>query len=209
MESIPATAPLARWVSRRGTDSGMTIISDGLGEYEATADGGIAITLVRSVGALSRNDLPERPGHAGWPVPTPGAQLLGPYRAAFALLPHGPASNDAISEIERAADDALLPLVGTTLTSALHAIEPVAGLSLEGDGLRFLACKDSEDGAWTVLRCVNLVSHGVSGSWRCGWPVGEARASRLDEQPGQALAVRDGLVEFTLGPSEVGTVLVR
>ena len=209
MELIPPTAPLARWVSRRGAERGMTIISDGLAEYEAMGDGGIAITLVRSVGALSRNDLPERPGHAGWPVPTPGAQLPGPYRAAFALLPHGPGSGEATSEIERAADDALLPLVGTTLRSALHAIEPAGGLSLEGDGLRFLACKESEDGAWIALRCVNVTSRPVTGAWRCGWPVREAQRARLDEQSGEPLAVADGRVEVTLGPGEVGTVLVR
>jgi alpha-mannosidase len=209
MELIPPTAPLARWVSRRGGRRGMTIISDGLGECEAMADGGVAITLVRSVGALSRNDLPERPGHAGWPVPTPGAQLLGPYRAAFALLPHGLASEDAASEIERAADDALLQLVGTTLRSALHPIEPVAGLALEGDGLRLLACKESEDGAWTVLRCVNVTARPVTGSWQCGWPVHEARRARLDEHPGEPLAIRDSSISVTLGPSEVATVLVR
>ena len=73
----------------------MALISDGLGEYEVLDDGAIAVTLVRGVGALSRNDLPERPGHAGWPVPTPAAQCLGRYRAEFALLPHG-TNDDAI-----------------------------------------------------------------------------------------------------------------
>jgi mannosylglycerate hydrolase len=209
MELIPATAPLGRWVTRRGVDRGMTIISDGLAEYEAMADGGVAVTLVRCVGALSRNDLPERPGHAGWPVPTPGAQLLGSYRAQFALLPHGRSSDDGTAEVERVADDALLPLAGTTLRSALQAIEPVMGLSLEGEGLRYLACKESEDGVWTVLRCVNVTSRPVTGSWRCGWPISEARRARLDEQPGDPLPVRDGVVAVMLGPNEVGTVLVR
>ena len=208
MERVEPTAPLARWVSRLSATQGMTLISDGLGEYEAMPDGTIAVTLLRSVGALSRNDLPERPGHAGWPTPTPGAQLIGPFRAAFALLPHAPRTDSAVTDIERAADDVLLPIAGTTLRSATSAIEPVAGLSLVGDGLRFLACKESEDGRWTVLRCVNVTSRPVTGTWQCGWPVREARRARLDEQPDEPVPVHNGMIEVTLGPSEVGTVLV-
>jgi mannosylglycerate hydrolase len=209
MELVAPTAPLARWVSRTGAMHGMTLISDGLGEYEAMPDGGIAVTLVRSVGALSRNDLPERPGHAGWPTPTPGAQTIGPYRAGFALVPHGAAADDVVIDIERAADDVLLPLAGTTLRSAMHALEPVAGLALEGEGLRFLACKESEDGEWTVLRCANVTSRTVTGAWQCAWQVREARRARLDEKPAEPLPVRDGVIEVTLAPSEVATLLVR
>jgi mannosylglycerate hydrolase len=208
MELVTPTAPLARWVSRVGLTRGMTLISDGLAEYEVLSDGAIAVTLLRAVGALSRNDLPERPGHAGWPTPTPRAQLLGPYRAEFALVPHA-ATQDVVTEIERVTDDVLLPLTGMTLRSAIRSVDPIAGLSLEGDGLRFLACKESEDGAWTVLRCVNVTSRPVRGAWRCGWPLREARHARLDEQPGAATSQRDGIVDLEVRPREVATVLVR
>jgi mannosylglycerate hydrolase len=209
MEIVGHTAPLARWVSHFDATRGLTLISDGLGEYEVMPGGDVAITLVRAVGALSRNDLPERPGHAGWPTPTPGAQSLGPYRAGFALLPHASSAGDVVTEIERAVDDVLLPLAGTTLRSATNALERVAGLSLDGKGLRFLACKESEDGVWTVLRCVNVTSRTVTGSWQCGWPVREARRARLDEQPGAPANVRNGIIDVTLRPSEVATLLVR
>jgi alpha-mannosidase len=209
MEVVPATAPLARWVSRTGASHGLAVISDGLAEYEVLDDGAIAVTLVRAVGELSRNDLPERPGHAGWPVPAPAAQCLGPYRAEFALFPHD-VGEDAVVEIERTADDVLLPLRGWTLRSATRALEPVAGLTLEGDGLRFLACKPSEDGEWVVLRCVNVSSRVARGSWRCGWPLHEARRARLDEHPGDALAVRDGaVVDVEVAPGAISTVLTR
>ena len=208
MEVIPATAPLARWVSRIDDHRGMAVVSDGLGEYEARDDGSIAITLVRAVGALSRRDLPGRPGHAGWPVPTPGAQCIGPYRARFALFPHDP-TDEVVGQIEGVADDFLLPLRGTTLRSAMRRVEPVAGLTLDGDGLRFLACKPSEDGDWTVLRCVNVTSRAVSGSWRCGWPLREAREARLDERVGDVLPVTGGHVPIVVPPREIATILVR
>ncbi|MGQ0713380.1 MAG: glycosyl hydrolase-related protein [Gemmatimonadaceae bacterium] len=208
MELASPTAPLARWVARLGDRHGMTVISDGLGEYESMGDGSVAVTLVRAVGGLSRNDLPERRGHAGWPTPTPAAQCLGPLRAEFGLVAHAAARDEAIGDIERAADDILLPLVGTTLRSAIKVPNAVSGLSLEGDGLRFLACKESEDGQWIVLRCVNPTTRVVIGAWRCGWPVRDARLSRLDEQPGDSLPVRDARIDFRVRPGEVVTVLV-
>ena len=71
IEHVVPTAPLHRWVARFDAAEGATVFSDGLAEYESLADGAVAVTLVRAVGALSRVDLPERPGHAGWPADTP------------------------------------------------------------------------------------------------------------------------------------------
>jgi hypothetical protein len=209
LERASPTAPLARWVARFGTRHGVAVISDGLGEYEVMDDGSVAVTLVRAVGALSRSDLPERPGNAGWPTPTPAAQCRGPFRAEFGIVAHASERDEAIAEIERAADAILLPLRGTTLRSAITPSDTVAGLALEGGGLRFLACKPSDDGRWTVLRCVNSTGHVVSGAWRCGWPAREARRSHLDEQSGERVSVRDGRLDFTAEPGEVVTLLVR
>lgn len=209
MERVPETAPLARWVSRMNASHGVAVISDGLAEYEVLGDGAIAVTLLRAVGELSRNDLPERPGHAGWPVPTPAAQCPGRFRAEFAIFPHG-AGEDALVEIERVADDVLLPVRGTTLRSATRPLDAVAGLTLEGHGLRFLACKPSEDGQWTVLRCVNITAEPADGAWRCSWAVREARKARLDEHPEESVVVREGgIVDLHVAPRAVATVLVR
>ena len=89
-EQVVPTAPLHRYLSLYDDEQGLTLYSDGLAEYESLDDGTIAVTLVRAVGELSRNDLPERPGHAGWPAPTPAAQCLGPFQANFAVHLHGP-----------------------------------------------------------------------------------------------------------------------
>ena len=59
--------------------AGCTVFSDGLAEYEARDDGPSRHAL-RAVGELSRNDLPERPGHAGWPAPTPRRSASGRSR---------------------------------------------------------------------------------------------------------------------------------
>ena len=84
MERALPTAPLHRYATVSDPARGVTVISDGLAEYEADADGAVHVTLARAVGELSRNELPERPGHAGWPSPTPQAQCRGPFAAEFA-----------------------------------------------------------------------------------------------------------------------------
>jgi alpha-mannosidase len=208
METVIATAPLHRYVSLFNAKRGVTLFSDGLTEYE-TDDSEIIVTLVRSVGELSRSDLPERPGHAGWPAPTPEAQCLGPIEAEFGLLLHGPRSPATIDEIERTADDVLFPLLGETLRSALQVAPPVHGVALNGTGLAFSAAKESEDGAWMVLRCVNLLDQETTGSWRLGRQVREAKFARLDETPLSPIPVRGDVVPFTAPRRGIVTILVR
>ena len=221
-ERPPATAPLARYVTLAAPQLGVTLYSDGLAEYEATAAGDIAVTLLRAVGELSRNDLPERPGHAGWPAATPEAQSMGRFDARFALCPHHRRDEATIAMVEQLADDVLLPLVGSTLRSALAVPQPTRGVELGMAGqaedgvtgedpcrLAFSACTESGDGDWLVLRCVNLTDRSLSGSWRLGFPVTEARLARLDEKPLSALPVDGREVRFEASPREVVTVLAR
>jgi mannosylglycerate hydrolase len=179
-----------------------------LAEYEATFDGTVFVTLVRAVGELSRNDIPERPGHAGWPEATPLAQSFGPFEASLALLLHGPRDDETIDEVERAADDVLLPLAGETLRSALRASPPTRGVSLVGEGLAFSALKESDDGTCIVARCVNLFDHEVVGGWRFGFDVRDARRARLDETPLEPLEVNEDSITFRAGPREVVSVRV-
>ncbi len=58
---------------------GLAILNRGLPSVEVSEDGAIALTLLRSVGWLSRDDLWVRRIAAGPLVPTPGAQCLGSY----------------------------------------------------------------------------------------------------------------------------------
>jgi len=208
VEQPPATAPLHRYVSLFGPDEGATIFSDGLAEYEATIDGTVYVTLARAVGQLSRNDLPERPGHAGWPTPTPSAQSIGRFSASLGLMLHGPRSDAMVALIERTADDVLLPLRGGTLRSSLDFPPPVSGGELFGKGLAFSALKESEDGTAIVARCVNLLEHEVDGAWEFGFSIHAAHRARLDETPLEPLHHEGDRVLFRAGAREVVTILV-
>lgn len=203
------TAPLHRWLWFSGEAYSFGIISDGLAEYELLPDGCLAITLLRAVGELSRRDLPERPGHAGWPAATPLAQSRGPFAARFALVAL-PADRDAaIAQLEQTSDDVLTPIVGESWRGVASPLGDFDGVTLDGDGLSFSAAKRSEDGQWLVLRCVNQRTTSVHGSWCLPRAIVEARLSRLDETDAGALATSGARVSFEAAPHAIVTILVR
>ena len=72
---------------------GLTIANRGLPEVQVLpgADGStteIALTLLRCVGWLSRDDMPVRQGHAGPAYETPGAQVPGRWSFDYSIIPH-------------------------------------------------------------------------------------------------------------------------
>jgi hypothetical protein len=90
----PAELPIGACPQRSfaSVDDGrlaLTVANRGLAEVEAVAepDGAtsLALTVLRAVGWLSRGDLVLRPGDAGPPLPTPGAQVPGRHRAELSL----------------------------------------------------------------------------------------------------------------------------
>lgn len=213
LETPPETAPLHRYVSIFSRNEGVTIHSDGLAEYEVDEEGVVWVTLVRAVGDLSRNDLPERPGHAGWPEDTPAAQCLGQFEARFAIHAHGPTSIAMAETIRRESDRFLVPLRGFTLRGASTSVPATGGIELSGSGLAASAIKEAEDGRSVVLRCVNLSDREQKGAWTISAPLASASLARLDETELAAIpvAVADGrsVVSFDAGPRAVVTVLIR
>src|SRR5207302_6574035 len=84
LETPVRTAPAHRFVAAADGRRGVALLAPGFFEYQWTRYGDLVLTLLRSVGELSRGDLPTRPGHAGWPIATPEAQCLGTSRVELA-----------------------------------------------------------------------------------------------------------------------------
>ena len=139
----------------------------------------------------------------------PISQEQGLFEGCFALALHGPRDDATIAEIERIADDVLHPLAGRTVRSATELREETSGVTLSGEGLALSTIKTSDDGEWLVLRCVNLTEREVAGRWVLGSAVREARASRLDEAPGELVGFQDNVVAFAAAPRAIVTLLVR
>jgi alpha-mannosidase len=210
LETPPPTAPMQRYVSVGGRARCLTVLTDGLPEYEVRPDGTVLVTLLRSFGELSRADLPERPGHAGWPTPTPDAQCPGPFSCRLGVTVHDAGEMDRRDAIERAAESFHAPPRAWMLRSALAIPGTVRGARLEGRGLVATAVKPAEDGRGVVLRCYNQGTAPTAGAWILGWRVRQAAECRLDETALRPLSVEaGGMVRFEAGPRAVVSVLVR
>lgn len=83
--------PQRAFTAVRQGDRGMMIANRGLPEVEViqTSHSGaeIALTLLRCVGWLSRDDFQTRRGHAGPFIATPGAQMQGKFTFDYAIIP--------------------------------------------------------------------------------------------------------------------------
>jgi len=203
-EQPPPTCPLHRWLSACDATRGATLISDGLAEGEVH-DGQLSVTLVRAIGELSRSDLPERPGHAGWPSRIPHAQSIGRFRARVALLLHGPWSDATHDLIDTEAEGVLTPLVGESWRE-LHSTTPeVIGPELEGDGLRASAICLGDDGNSVVLRAQNVRGATSLGAWLLPHGRWRARPCRMDGTPLGAWASVTDRIALHLLPHAVLT----
>jgi len=210
VEQPAPTAPMQRYVAVASGARAFTVLADGLPEYEIGPDGAVRVTLLRAFGQMSREDMPERPGHAGWPTPTPEAQCLGPFRARLGLCPHPAGALDDLGEVERAAERFHAPPWSAMRRSLLASPRPVRGPELAGDGLVFSAMKPAEAGRGLVLRCYNALPRATSGEWRLPWRIGTAHLARLDETPqAPAEVLPGGRVRFHAPPRAVVTILVR
>jgi hypothetical protein len=87
MEWPVPTAPAHRYVAAGSKERGLAVLSPDFFEYEWSDAKAISVTLLRAVGELSRSDLPERPGHAAWPTPTPDAEEPGRHTIHLAVAP--------------------------------------------------------------------------------------------------------------------------
>jgi alpha-mannosidase len=209
-ETPVTTAPAQRFVATASAAGGLAILAPGFFEYEHDAAGDLTVTLLRSVGHLSREDLPTRPGNAGWPVPTPEAQCLGRHRIQLALSPVGPDEIDQGAPLAELWEDTFLAPRAIWLRQATDLDPAPVDLRLEGEGLVFSALKPAAEGEGIVLRCYNAGDAPTEGRVDFGSPVAAVSRTRADERAPEPLVLeRDGsAVRFTAGAREIVTLLV-
>lgn len=209
LEAAAPTAPMQRGVTAAAGPRGLTVFADGLPEYEVSGEGRVLVTLLRAFGELSRADLPERPGHAGWPTSTPDAQCLGPFAARLAVMPHPEGALLSPGAVECEAERFHAAPFARMVRAVLERPAAVAGPELVGEGLVASACKPAEDGRGVVLRCYNATGARVFGAWLVPWAFAAARLCRLDETELEPIGVAGGRVPFEAGPRGVVTIRIR
>jgi alpha-mannosidase len=209
-ETPAPTAPAQRYVAAAVKNRGLAFLSPGFFEYELDQRGDLNITLLRAIGALSRDDLPTRSGHAGWPIDTPDAQCLGRERLQFAITPVSRADLDHRTRLSELWEDAFLPVQAVWLRQATPlSVEPIA-ITLEGEGLVFSGLKPAERAQAMVLRCYNPGAKPTSGAWRFGTPVKSAQRARADEHQLHEIRLGEAgrVLPFHAAPHEIVTIMV-
>lgn len=109
IERAAATAPAQRYAAAGEAARGLLVSAPGFFELEWTTTKDLVVTLLRSVGELSRADLPERPGHAAWPEPTPLAQEPGAHSVLLSVAPVDPGDLARPDRLERLWEHVFLP----------------------------------------------------------------------------------------------------
>jgi alpha-mannosidase len=209
-ETPVRTAPAHCFVTAARGGRGLALLAPAFFEYEWTAKGDLLVTLLRSVGDLSRGDLPTRPGHAGWPTPIPGAQCLGKTRIDLGIAPVSAGEVERGDVLPQLWEDAFLPLHGLWLRDAASLTISPINISLEGAGLVFSSLKPAQIGSPMVLRCYNATGRKVAGAWRFGSGVKTAHRVRADEREAVALVLeqRGNIIRFVAEPHEIVSILV-
>jgi alpha-mannosidase len=196
------TYPMRSFVDLSNGRAGMTLITDGLHEYEVIpgATQEVALTLLRAVGWLSRDDLTTRTGHAGPGMETPGAQVLGAHRFRFSLYFHR--GDWAEGNVWRAAEATLLPLVVAKGAGAAGG-RTTQLIELEPDCIQMTALIPRQDGY--EIRLLNASDQASEAGLRLE-PVGTLERSNLGGNDLERIAPRDGRFGLGLRPWEIVTL---
>jgi mannosylglycerate hydrolase len=193
---------------------GLAVLLDHVTEYELLADPPqLALTLVRSVGQISRDLHPYRDEPAGPQTPSPGAQCLGGGATDLAIYPHrGAWHEDGVLTLMECFRHDLLAAPGsgppdpdprrrTGMVSGLGG----EGLSVEGAGVVLSSLRRRGD--WLELRLA--CQHPFPATATVGGGVVAARAADLLGRPGADLPVAGGALRLDLRAWEIRTVHLR
>ena len=189
---------------------GLMIANRGLPEVEVIkaekdVQTEIAVTLLRSVGWLSRDDMAIREGHAGPGLETPGGQVLGKWAYDYAIIPHRGTWKDTYQQAY--AFETPLQAIETNL----HAGEiPNLGSFISHTPSEFVisATKETEDHKGWLVRGYNLSSKTIQLNLKPLRKFAHATRVNLAEENGSTLNIEDdGRVKISVSGHEVVSVI--
>ena len=188
---------------------GLMVANRGLPEVEVKrADDNtrteIALTLLRCVGWLSRDDMPVRRGHAGPGLETPGGQVPGKWSYDYAIIPHKGCWREAYQQ-------------AYAFQSPLRALEtgihpgaiPFQGSFVSHSPAEFIisAVKEAENGKGWLVRGYNISSEAIQLNLRPLRRFAYATHTNLAEEEIAALPIGDGgSIELSVAGHEVVTI---
>jgi len=205
-EKVYKTAHNSGFIDINDGEYGLAILNKGLPEYEIIPDNNtIALTLLRSVGWLSRGDLEYKKGNAGFSFATPEAQCLGENTFSYALIPHqGSWAEARISQKTRQYKTKVLTKQLKNQPGNLPS--SCSFIQLEGKYLEISAIKKSELKDKLLVRVYNPADRETTGKIKLGLDIHKVYLGKLDESYREELPYNNG-VEIELKPKEIKTII--
>ena len=189
---------------------GLMIANRGLPEIEVlkTKTGSeIALTLLRSVGWLSRDDFSTRQGHAGPFMATPGAQMIGTWSFDYSIIPH--AGNWEKAFPQAYSCEAPLRAIGTTIHSG-ELPTSAAFVQVAPQSFVISAIKETEDACGWLVRGYNITADEIQVTLKPWRGFRKVERVNLGEKKLAAMkAARDGSVTFSARGHEIVTIVFR
>jgi alpha-mannosidase len=188
------TYPQKTFVDVNDGQVGLLVANRGLPEFEVL-DGEkgvtIALTLLRGVGWLSRDDFSARRSHAGPMIATPEAQCPGRHVWEYALVPHA-GTWAGVFPLAHAFAAPLRAVPAAVQAGPLPLAQSF--VEVAPDSLVVSAIKQPERGAGLIVRCWNVAETPVEGRVRLCWPFARATRVNLNEEELEELGevARDG-----------------
>jgi len=189
---------------------GLMLANRGLPEVEVIRDDvaedtEIALTLLRSVGWLSRDDMPVRKGHAGPGFETPGGQVPGKWRYDYSIIPHAGNWQEAYQHAY--AFETPMRAIETDL----HEGEiPSEGSFISHLPAEFIisAVKETEDGKGWLVRGYNISSEPIQLNLKPLRQFGTVEQVNLAEEKITPLKVEsDGSVSLPVSAHQVVSIM--
>ena len=186
-EDSTTTHAMQTFVDVTDGTKGLLIASRGLPEYEVLNDTNrtITLTLLRSVGWLSREDLTTRRGHAGPKLVTPGAQCQGRHTFHYSIIPHSNTWRDP--ETQRLTRAFTTPFKAIQLKEQEKKNQRLplnhSFLSYDSTNLALSCLKKAEVSETTILRFFEITGSPTKVTIQTSLPFNNVSIVNLAEQP--------------------------
>jgi len=190
--------------------TGLAVLNKGLPEIEVSKDDAghacLHLTLLRSVGWLSRDDFPTRRfSNAGPTLHTPEAQCPGPHAFRYALVPFS--GDDVSADIKGISRRYKVPVPVIQGVEDLHVPGGNDFLRKENHLVSTTSIKRSETTGNMIARFYNLSDQAVEEMLTFGRRIQKAwRVNLLEEREGELDVLDECRLALTLQPHEILTV---
>jgi alpha-mannosidase len=204
----PGTFFQKRFAALADSEMAIIVLNEGLHEYEVIRGEwgfGLAVTLLRSVGWLSRADLLARNGNGGWSLETPGAQAPGPAEFHCALQIR---SSLEYEQLMRSVREYSTPSICFPLPSAKRSCQAISALEFGSDTMVLSALKPAEEGPGFILRWTNYDDREAKQKVKFNFPVESVIRTDLAERAFGPLEVADNAVSADSAPWAITTLSV-